>query len=92
MVAQLVEALQKVAISIADGIIVPGVDSSSNRNEYQEFLLADKSSRCVGLTPLPPSCADCLEIMGASTSSESRGPVYVCKGLVFSIERGAQEE
>jgi len=26
-----------------------------------------KGSRCVGLTILPPSCADCLEILGAST-------------------------
>jgi len=34
----------------------------SNRNEYQEFLLGGKGGRCVGLTTLPPSCADCLEI------------------------------
>jgi hypothetical protein len=34
-----------------------GVDSASNRNEYQECFLG------VGLTTLPPpSCADCLEI------------------------------
>ena len=26
-----------------------------------------KDGRCVGLTTLPPSCADCLEIRGAST-------------------------
>jgi hypothetical protein len=34
----------------------PGVDSASNRNEYQECFLG------VWLTTLPPSCADCLEI------------------------------
>ena len=39
----------------------PGVDSASNRNEYQEYSLRGKGGRCVGLT-LPPSCTDCLEI------------------------------
>ena len=40
----------------------PGVDSASNRNEYQECFLGGKGGRCVGLTTLPHSCADCLEI------------------------------
>ena len=35
---------------------------TSNRNEYQEYFLGGKGGRCVGLTTLPPSCADCLEI------------------------------
>jgi len=35
----------------------PGLDSASNRNEYQEYFLGVKSSRCVRLTTLPPSCA-----------------------------------
>jgi hypothetical protein len=26
-----------------------------------------KGGRCVGVTTLPPSCADCLEILGTST-------------------------
>jgi len=34
----------------------PGVDSASNRNEYQEYFLVGKGGRCIGLT-LPPSCA-----------------------------------
>jgi hypothetical protein len=37
-------------------------ESASNRNEYQEYFLGGKGSRCVGLTTLPPSCADCLEV------------------------------
>jgi len=41
---------------------VPGVDSASNRNEYQEYFLRDEGGRCVEMTTLPPSCADCLEI------------------------------
>jgi hypothetical protein len=40
----------------------PGVDSAFNRNEHQKYFLEGKGGRCVGLTILPPSCADCLEI------------------------------
>jgi hypothetical protein len=32
-----------------------------------------KGGRCVVLTTLPPSCADCLEILGASTSWHPQG-------------------
>jgi hypothetical protein len=32
----------------------PGVDSASNRNEYQESFGGLKGGRCVGLTTLPP--------------------------------------
>jgi len=31
-----------------------GVDSASNRNEYQEYFLWRKGGRCLGLTTLPP--------------------------------------
>jgi hypothetical protein len=65
---------RKVAGSIPHGIIGifhsfpphcgSGVDSASNRNEYQESLLEGKSGRCVGLTILPLSCADCLRSSG----------------------------
>jgi hypothetical protein len=36
-----------------------------------------KGARCVGLTTLPPSCADCLGILGASTSWNLK----TCPGL-----------
>ena len=42
-----------------------GVDSASKRNEYQGYFLGrvgGKGGRCVGLTTLLPSCADCFEI------------------------------
>jgi hypothetical protein len=45
-----------------------GVDSASNRNEHRGSLLVGKDGRCVGLTSLPSSRADCLEVLGASTS------------------------
>ena len=46
----------------------PGVDSASKINGYQEYIVGDKGGRCVGLTALQPSYADCLEILAASTS------------------------
>ena len=46
----------------------PGVDSASSRNEYQGNLLRGKCCRCVGLTTLPSSCADFVEIREASPS------------------------
>jgi len=57
----------------------PGVDSASNRNEYQEYLMGVKSGRCVRLATLPPSCA-------VVTKSESLnflepfGSVQACNG------------
>lgn len=39
-----------------------------NRNKYHGYLLKDKDSQCEWLTALRPSYANCLEILGASTS------------------------
>jgi len=39
---------------------------------------ASKGGRCVRLTPLPPSCADCLEIW----ESEPPGTLRACPGLL----------
>ena len=55
----------------------PGVDSTSNRNEYQEYFLGGKGGRCIGLTTLPPSCADCLEIW----DPQPPGTLRACPGL-----------
>jgi hypothetical protein len=40
--------------------------------------------RCVGLTTLPPSCADCLKNLGASTSWIPRGLPRPVMGLLFT--------
>ena len=40
----------------------PGVDSAFNINEYQKYYLVSKGGRCVELTTLLLSCADCHEI------------------------------
>jgi hypothetical protein len=42
-----------------------------------------KGGRCVGLTTLPPSCADCLQILGASTSWISTGLSRPVMGLFY---------
>jgi hypothetical protein len=70
----------KVAGSIPDGVIgvfhwlnPSGRTIASNRNEYQGYLLESKRGRCVGLITLPPSSAECLEILGASTSWSPKG-------------------
>ena len=44
----------------SDKSMFPGVDSAS-KNEYQD-IPGGKGGRCVGVTTLPPSCAECHEI------------------------------
>jgi hypothetical protein len=78
-----------IAVSIPDCLIrifslkysfrphyVSEVDTASNRNEYQEFS-GGKGGRCVGLTTLLLSCADCLEIW----DPQPPGILTVCPGL-----------
>jgi hypothetical protein len=55
----------------------PGVNSASNRNEYQEYFLGGKGGWCVGLTTLPLSCADCREIW----ELQPPGILGACPGL-----------
>jgi len=40
--------------------------------EYQEYFLGGKGGQCVGLTTLPPSCADCLEMRELQPSGTLR--------------------
>jgi len=48
------------------------VDSASNRNEYEEYFLGGKGGRCVRLTTLPPSHANCLEMWEPQLSGTLR--------------------
>jgi hypothetical protein len=77
---------RKVAGSIPDSVIGifhygPGVDSASPRNKYQAYILGNKGCRCVGLTTLPPSCADCLEIW----EPEPPGTLRACPGFTVTF-------
>ena len=62
----------------------PGVDSACNRNECQEYFLGSKGDRCVGLTTLPTSCADCLESLKLLEPSEF---VPASNGLAVPVYR-----
>ena len=88
---------RKVAGSIPDGVIwffvdiksfrshyCPGVDSASNRNEYQELFLGGKGGRCVRLAILPPSCAVVMK-SGNLNFLEPSGPLQVCNGTALSF-------
>jgi len=44
---------------------------------YQEYFLGGKGGRCLGLTILPYSCADCLEIW----APQLPGTLSACPGL-----------
>jgi hypothetical protein len=61
--------------------------SSSNKNEYQEYFLGGgggKGGRCgVGLTTLPPSCADCLEIWEPQPPGTLRACNRPVQGLIY---------
>jgi len=57
----------------------PGVDSASNRNEYQEYFLGGKGGRCVRLTNLPTSCAVVMK-SGNLNFLEHSEPLQACNG------------
>ena len=66
-------------------ILPAGVDSASNKSEFQEYFLVGKGGRCLGLTTSSPSYADCLEILGASTSWNQSGPIQEIFTLTFCV-------
>jgi hypothetical protein len=60
-------------------------ESASKRNEYQVYLLGrveGKGGRFVGLTTLPPSCADGS---GNTNLLELKGPVQACNGMALPL-------
>jgi hypothetical protein len=56
---------------------------ASNRNEYQGYFLACKGGRCLGLTTVPLSCADCLEIWEPQPPESLRS----CRNLLLPRPR-----
>jgi hypothetical protein len=83
---------REVSGSISDGVI--GIFNSYNpssrtmvlastqplkEKSYQEYFVRSKSGRCVGLTTLPPSCADCREIW----EPQPPGTLRTCPGLYW---------
>jgi hypothetical protein len=83
---------RKVADSIPDGVIGmfhwynPSGRTLwpwSNRNEYQEYFLGGKGGRCLGLTTLLSSCADCLEMWEPQTPGTLRACPGLCRDTFF---------
>jgi hypothetical protein len=73
-------------VAVESWLYVPGVDSVSNKNKYEEYLRGGgggKGGRCIRLKTLPPSCADFLEILGASTSWNPEGPSKRVLGVFY---------
>jgi hypothetical protein len=62
----------------------PGVDTASNRNEYQEHFLGDKSVRYVRLTTLPSSCAVVTKSRELIFLDPS-GPLQACNGMALPL-------
>jgi len=54
---------------------------SLNRDKYQEYFFGGKGGRCIGLAPLPPSCASSLEIW----EPQPRGQGLLYFYLVLSL-------
>ena len=63
---------------------VPGVDTVSNRNEYQEYFLGSEGGRYVQLTTLPPPCAIVMKSESLSLLEPS-GPAQACTGVALSF-------
>ena len=63
----------------------PGVDSSSNRNEYQEYFLGVKAA---GADNPPPSCAVVTK-SGNLNFLEPSGPLRACNGTDLPLESEA---
>jgi len=61
-----------------------GLTQPLNKNECQKYFLEGNGSWCIGLTTLPPSCADCLEIWEPQPPSSS-GPVQACTGVALPL-------
>jgi len=60
----------------------PGVDSASNRNEYQEYFLGVKAAGAYGLQPYHLHVPIVLK-SGSLNLLEPSGPVQACSGIAL---------
>jgi hypothetical protein len=62
----------------------PGVDSASNRNEYQEYFLGVKAADAYGWQPCHLHVPTVLK-SGSLNLLESSGPVKACNGIALTL-------
>jgi hypothetical protein len=62
----------------------PGIDSASNKSEYQAYFLGSKGGGCVRLTTLPPSCAVVMKSANPNFLEPS-GPHQACNGTASPL-------
>ena len=72
-------------LNLSNSTVVLRSTQPLNRNEYQEYLLGGKGGRCVGLTTLPSSCTDCLEILAGPNFPEPKEPVQGFSGYLYFL-------
>jgi hypothetical protein len=71
-------------ITPSDHTMALGVDSVSNRNEYQEYFLWGKCGRCLRPTFLPPSF-DVVKKSGTLNFLETSRPLQACNGTALPL-------
>jgi len=62
-----------------------GVNSASDRNEYQDYFVGGKGGWFIGLTTIPPSYVYFVEISEPSTSVNPQDLSMPVDGLLFYV-------
>ena len=79
-------SLEFVTDTILPATLWPLRSTQPLTDEYQEYFLGALNGRCLGLTTLPPSCPDCLEIWELQTPGILRASP-ACNGIALLLKQ-----